>query len=254
MPIGDALAIVFSCPAFTLLSTFMILGHRHSLWKIIFALIVIIGVVMIVQPPFLFGSNSDNSENNVGGDRLFGVLMAITTAILGGFQSTILHYLKHIHSIILVFWTGVIGMLECLVFAFFYNQGSMIFSGNYLNFSFDSVWQLFVMAIIGTLALIITTKAYQFLDPTICVVLASQEVLLAFIIQAYFFHDPVGIWNILGGSLVLISGICISSEPFFMKVYQKFRGQIKQSDETDNAKDFHKIDIDRTAMEEKTEL
>ena len=254
MPIGDALAIVFSCPAFTLLSTFMILGHRHSLWKIIFALIVIVGVVMIVQPPFLFGSNSDNSENNVGGDRLFGVLMAITTAILGGFQSTILHYLSHIHSIILVFWTGVIGMLECLVFAFFYNQGSMIFSGNYLNFSFDSVWQLFVMAIIGTVALIITTKAYQFLDPTICVVLASQEVLLAFIIQAYFFHDPVGIWNILGGSLVLISGICISSEPFFMKVYQKFRGQIKQSDETDIAKDFHKIDIYRTAMEEKTEL
>ena len=254
MPIGDALAVVFSCPAFTLLSTFMILGHRHSLWKIIFALIVIIGVVMIVQPPFLFGSNSDNSENNVGGDRLFGVLMAITTAILGGFQSTILHYLKHIHSIILVFWTGVIGMLECLVFAFFYNQGSMIFSGNYLNFSFDSVWQLFVMAIIGTVALIITTKAYQFLDPTICVVLASQEVLLAFIIQAYFFHDPVGIWNILGGSLVLISGVCISSEPFFMKVYQKFRGQIKQSNETDIAKDFHQIDIYRTAMEEKTEL
>ena len=234
MPIGDALAIVFSCPAFTLLSTFMILGHRHSLWKIIFALIVIIGVVMIIQPPFLFGSNSDNSENNVHGNRLFGVLMAITTAILGGFQSTILHYLKHIHSIILVFWTGVIGMLECLVFAFFYNEGSMIFSGNYLNFSFESVWQLFVMAIIGTVALILTTKAYQLLDPTICVVLASQEVLLDFMIQAFFFKDPVGIWNILGGSLVLISGICISSEAFFMKAYQKVRGQIKLSDETDN--------------------
>ena len=111
MPIGDALAIVFSCPAFTLVSTFMILGHRHSLWKIIFALIVIIGVVMIVQPPFLFGSKSENNENKVDGDRLLGVLMAITTAILGGFQSTVLHYLNHIHSIILVFWTGVIGIL-----------------------------------------------------------------------------------------------------------------------------------------------
>ena len=46
--------------------------------------------------------------------------------------------------------------------------------------SFESVWQLFVMAIIGTVALILTTKAYQLLDPTICVVLASQEVLLDF--------------------------------------------------------------------------
>ena len=66
---------------------------------------------MIVQPPFLFGSKSENNENKVDGDRLLGVLMAITTAILGGFQSTVLHYLNHIHSIILVFWTGVIGIL-----------------------------------------------------------------------------------------------------------------------------------------------
>ena len=257
MPIGDALAIVFSCPAFTLVTTFMILGHRHSLWKVIFALIVIIGVVMIVQPPFLFGSNSENYENNDGGNRLFGVIMAVTTAILGSFQSTVLHYLNHIHSIILVFWTGVIGILECLVFAIFYNQGSLIFGGNYLNnFSFESIWQLFVMAIIGTVALVITTKAYQLLDPTICVVLASQEVLLAFIIQAYFFKDPVGIWNILGGSLVLISGICISSEPFFLKIYKKIRSKmmIKQSYSINIAEDFHKIEAFASQEEKNNKL
>ena len=129
----------------------------------------------------------------------------------------------------------------------------MLFGGNYLNFSIESIWQLFVMAIIGTIALVITTKAYQLLDPTICSVLASQEVLLAFIIQAYFFKDPVGIWNIFGGSLVLISGICISLEPFFLEVYKKIKGLIKQSDNINNAENFYKLE-DVVSQEEKSEL
>ena len=43
---------------FTLILTFIVLGHRHSLWKIIFAFIVFIGVVMIIKPPFLFGTTT----------------------------------------------------------------------------------------------------------------------------------------------------------------------------------------------------
>ena len=168
-----------------------------------------------------FDTYATASEGNI---NLFGILMAVTTAILGGFQSTILHYLKNINSIILVFWTGVIGILECLVFGFFYDgKTSIIFGANWNNMTFESVWQLLIIAIIGTLALVVTTNAYQLLDPTICVVLASQEVLLGFIIQAYFFKDPVGIWNIFGGSLVLISGVCISSESFFHGLYQRIR-------------------------------
>ena len=215
--------MIFSSPVFTLILTFLVLGHRHSLWKIFFAFIVFIGVVMIIKPPFLFGTTTSPTISE--GINLFGILMAVTTAILGGCQSTILHYLKNINSIILVFWTGVIGILECLVFGCFYGKTSIIF-GAHWNITFESVWQLLVIAIVGTLALVVTTKAYQLLDPTICVVLSSQEVLLGFIIQAYFFKDPVGIWNILGGSLVLISGICISSESFFLSLYQRIRDLI----------------------------
>ena len=196
---------------------------------------------MIIKPPFLFGTTTiipGISEGN----NLFGIMMAVTTAILGGCQSTILHYLKNINSIILVFWTGVIGILECLVFGCFYDgKTSIIFGSNWNNFTFESVWQLLVIAIVGTLALVVTTKAYQLLDPTICVVLSSQEVLLGFIIQAYFFQDPVGIWNIFGGSLVLISGICISSESFFIGLYQRIREFILKKNDI-NFQDTSRID------------
>ena len=230
IPIGDALAIIFSSPVFTLILTFLVLGHQHSLWKMIFACIVFIGVVMIIQPPLLFGITTTTAGISEG-NNLFGILMAVTTAILGGFRSTILHYLKDVNSIILVFWTGVIGILECLIFGCFYDsKTSILFGANWNTITFDSVWQLLVISIIGTLALVVTTNAYQLLDPTICGVLCSQEVLLGFIIQAYLFKDPVGIWNIFGGSLILISGVCISSESFFHGLYQKIRGYLSLSD------------------------
>ena len=186
---------------------------------------------MIIQPPLLFETTTTTAGTSEGNNS-FGILMAVTTAILGGFRSTILHYLKNINSIILVFWTGVIGILECLFFGCFYeSKTSIIFGANWNNITFESIWQLLVVSIIGTLALVVTTNAYQLLDPTICGVLCSQEVLLGFIIQAYFFEDPVGIWNIFGGSLVLISGVCISSESFFHGLYQKIRGYLSLPNE-----------------------
>ena len=73
--------------------------------------------------------------------------------------------------------------------------------------------------------------------------IGSQEVLLAFMIQAYFFKDPVGIWNILGGLLVLISGLCISSEPFFLKIYKTFRSNMMQSTgHITNSENFPKLE------------
>merc|ERR1712223_201301 len=75
IPIGNALAIIFSSPVFTLILTFLVLGHRHSLWKIIFAFIVFIGVVMIIKPPFIFGTTTSSAISE--GINLFGILMAV---------------------------------------------------------------------------------------------------------------------------------------------------------------------------------
>ena len=54
MPIGDASAIIFSSPLPSMLLSRMFLGDRLGLYKITCGLVLYLGVVLVLQPPFLF--------------------------------------------------------------------------------------------------------------------------------------------------------------------------------------------------------
>ena len=54
MPLGDALTIVFTEPLWTVLLSRLALGIRIGAWKIIFGCLLLCGMVLCVQPPFLF--------------------------------------------------------------------------------------------------------------------------------------------------------------------------------------------------------
>ena len=53
MPLGDALTIVFTEPLWTVLLSRLALGIRIGAWKIIFGCLLLCGMVLCVQPPFL---------------------------------------------------------------------------------------------------------------------------------------------------------------------------------------------------------
>ena len=55
MPQGDVGLINCSSPAFTVLLAFFILHERITIMDIFNILIVFMGVVLIIKPPFIFG-------------------------------------------------------------------------------------------------------------------------------------------------------------------------------------------------------
>ena len=61
-PLGDAMAVIFSTPIFSLVLSAIFLrdADKFTLSKLIAALSVVIGVALIVKPPFLFPDNNDN--------------------------------------------------------------------------------------------------------------------------------------------------------------------------------------------------
>ena len=64
-PLGDAMTVIYSGPLFTMLFSYLFLRIRQGLWKILFALILIVGVILVIRPPFMFpnqntGGNSTN--------------------------------------------------------------------------------------------------------------------------------------------------------------------------------------------------
>ena len=64
MPLGDAMSIIFSTPLPTMIFARLFFGQRLRLYKITCAVLLILGIGLIVQTPFGFGTQSNLSENN----------------------------------------------------------------------------------------------------------------------------------------------------------------------------------------------
>ena len=54
IPIGDATAIIFSSPLPSMVLSAMFLGHTLKLYKMSCGLMLYLGVILVVKPPFLF--------------------------------------------------------------------------------------------------------------------------------------------------------------------------------------------------------
>jgi drug/metabolite transporter (DMT)-like permease len=65
MPLGDALTLVFTEPLWTIILSKIILRTRVGWWKGIFAVILIAGMVLTIQPEFMFHNAGKISSCNV---------------------------------------------------------------------------------------------------------------------------------------------------------------------------------------------
>ena len=67
-PLGDAMTVIYSGPIFTMLFSYLFLRIRQGLWKIFFALILLVGVILVIRPPFMFpmfhGNNSGGNSTH----------------------------------------------------------------------------------------------------------------------------------------------------------------------------------------------
>ena len=83
IPMGDALTVVYASPLFTMILSFIFLGHRLRLYKLSFALVLIVGIILVVRPPFLF-PNKDQKTNHKSHDfhYFWGIASAFGGAII----------------------------------------------------------------------------------------------------------------------------------------------------------------------------
>ena len=88
LPLGDLAILKFCSPMFALLIGRFILKENVSIVKVIFALGILGGVIMVVQPPFLFGATTREVLSNEKSRRddypyyWCGVAIGISFAIL----------------------------------------------------------------------------------------------------------------------------------------------------------------------------
>lgn len=125
--LGDAMAIIFSAPVFTIIfEWFFVQKPRGVLVKLAISLLLLFGVFLIIQPPFLKihddesvknGTNS-NLESSEQTDELLGGLAALAAAILGGLCNVVAWYSTKdgiITSTTLAAYSGASGLVISLV-------------------------------------------------------------------------------------------------------------------------------------------
>jgi len=211
MPLGDALTIIFTEPLWTILMSKFILGTSIGWWKSIMGVLLMGGVVLCTQPPFLFASIEANSIHAGEGSKYYtGVALALLGATTGASSNILIAKCTSIHSMVLVFYSGLGGCLLALLY-------SLVDPTDRINSRLTSIlpteWlYLGVLAGMGLVGYYSLTRSLQLLPPTTVAVLRAKEIVFAYILEACVTgHIPNGL-AITGSSLVVFSVVATAVE------------------------------------------
>ena len=184
MPIGDALTIVFTEPLWTLVLSKLILKIRIGLWKIGWGFALLLGMILCIQPPFLFPSNSsseDDEDDKSLEDYYFGVGLAISTAVAGSMANVAIAKCEKVSSKVMVFYNGLGGVLLALMCSYYDSENSIVFSIS--SISLNSWLLLVLLGLSGIMGYFSMTRSLRLIPPTTVAVLRALEIILAYIAQ-----------------------------------------------------------------------
>jgi len=296
MPLGDALTLVFTEPLWTIILSKIILRIDIGWWKSIFGLFLIGGMVLCIQPPFLFDNSSamagqnnteienimnmtqattipstiptvhpstfqafttdipvdatkepdgdqyqllqkitkitgikqlresyneehdENDEDDEYGSRYYvGVILALSTAITGSLANVIIAKVEGASSSLMVFYSGIGGVLLGLGFSFFDPENRLVF--NIGSIAMDEWIILLMLGGSGLIGYYSMTRSLQLIPPTTVAVLRALEIILAYIAQALVMGEIPNVLAVTGSSIVMFSVIGFALEETLLSCY-----------------------------------
>ncbi|XP_040848375.1 solute carrier family 35 member G1 isoform X1 [Ochotona curzoniae] len=198
--LADATVITFSCPVFTALFAWIFLKEKYSLWDAFFTFFTIVGVILIVRPPFLFGSNTSGTEGNYT-VRLLGTLAAVASAVFAAMTLVILRKMgKSVDYFLSIWYYVIIGLTESVIVLFVIGGWSLPPCG------IDRLF-LILIGLFGLGGQIFLTKAVQIEKAGHVAIMRTMDVVFAFIFQIIFFNDMPSWWTVGGAFCVVASSI-----------------------------------------------
>jgi len=236
LPLGDATAIFFSSPAFTMVLSTCILRDHCGLFRTIVAVTLLSGVVILSRPPSIFpppdnytppdhhhNNNSNSSGHHdpyVGVYSAPGLIAALAVPIFSALIVIITRQAKHVHYSVLVFWFAVGGFIVSIIgIQFIDDHGGSIFNILY-NWNSNQWVLTFLIAMVGLIGSIFMTKAVCWVTPSKVMVVRSFEVVVAYILQVTVFDTPTHVSDVFGTLLVIAAVLSMGLEDPLMRRYR----------------------------------
>ncbi|EPQ18822.1 Transmembrane protein 20 [Myotis brandtii] len=196
--LADATVVSFSCPVFTSLFACMFLKEKYSLWDVLFTAFAITGVILIVRPPFLFGSNTAEMTGSYS-DQLKGTFASLGQAVCAALTFVILRKMgKSVDYFLTIWYYTVVGLLECVIILFALGMWKLP------NCGMDTFFLLLLIGLFGLGGQVFLTKALQIEKAGLVALMKTMDVVFAFIAQIIFLHD-IPTWWTVGGALCVVA-------------------------------------------------
>ena len=191
LPFAEASVLQYLHPMFTALLALLLLRERPTAGTLVCIALSFAGLVVMVQPDFLFGSGSVEYD-------MLAVMIAIAGAFGSGLAYTIVRKLgaSEDPSVIVFYFP-----LVCL-------PGTILLAGD--EFIWPSGWTWLVLLLVGIftqVGQISLTLAMQTETASKATSLSYSQVVFAAILGILVFDEIPGPWTILGAAMIMLGAL-----------------------------------------------
>ena len=231
MPIGDLIVICFASPVFTVFLDRIVITRPLTLLSVSLSFLIVLGDVLVVQPPFIFGEEDtkdetiqEPSQKKHGQYYYVGVGLCVYAALAGAVANVFGAKCnkKKITSSQLMLVSGISSFLLSLISVSFLPNRLLT---NPQLLSLKSAILLPVSAGITMVAYWTITLAISITHhPTLISMLRSTEILISLVTEALW-------WNELPGTISLLGSLLVSACVLTMAAHDKILTATKCGDE-----------------------
>nr|ACO11508.1 Transmembrane protein 20 [Caligus rogercresseyi] len=228
--LGDASAIFFSAPFFTMLFSSCMLNEHFGLFRVAVSGIIITGVILLCRPPAIFPPESlpeatalPENDAIVNQQTLIGTCCALSVPVLSAIITILNRQCRHVPFLVLTFWFGVGALFVSFIgMNIPFLHSSNVYSGNIYNFTTTEWIYTSSIVALGIIGNIIMTIALKLITPARAMVFRSFEVIANYILQATLFSKVSVSFHItdpLGAFLIVMSVLLMGFEISIKKKY-----------------------------------
>jgi drug/metabolite transporter (DMT)-like permease len=212
LPLADYTMLLSLKSVFVTLLSCVFLKESCGIFEIANLVLILTGVTLVIQPPFLFGVGETEEYS---GEMVLAAA-ALTAAVgLGSTIPVILRRLRHLHWAALASSNRIISILEYVPLVLYLGEQCFPACG------YDRL-KILAMGLMASVIQMLNIHAFKLEEAHIIgLVDISGNIVVAFIFQTLFFPDPTGPLKLLGAGVVLSSVLLIGGS----KVWQHGKGK-----------------------------
>mmetsp|Transcript_24027 Transcript_24027/g.36033 ORF Transcript_24027/g.36033 Transcript_24027/m.36033 type:complete len:366 (-) Transcript_24027:178-1275(-) len=185
---GDATALTALSPFVAVFLSRLMLGERLTITKVLAVLLSIVGAVMIIQPPFLFGTKRQG---------WLGVITGLSSSVVGGLIFVVVRRAKEAMALQLLWSFSVFSLLIA---------GVLSFTLSWITVpTRDATWILFGLCAFGIVGHFAFNYAVRLAPAGPSSLVSSSEIVMGYLLQVFFFKQPVTLVTMCGVSLTVIA-------------------------------------------------